>query len=680
MTTISKIEILAPAGNHDALDAALKSKAGAVYFGLTSINARRGATNFEPSELADVVTKVHQAGAKAYLALNITLSDREVGNAFRCVELASQAKVDAIIICDPALLFLPSLYPEVEFHFSTQAACCNDEDIKMAKTLGIKRVVLARENSLSEIKTMTTLGVDTEVFVQGALCFAISGRCLLSSWGGGRSGNRGACTSPCRVPWGVGESAGSGTPFSMHDLGAVEHIPELIKYGVTSLKIEGRLKKGEWVSSAVELFKNAIEEKEQVDSSELGNYTGRKLTSGFLKGECTKMTGQSGRTASEKEEVVEEAIEEKPEPITGITLSIDPSGPKIALKAVWGAFTHSWEVTKSKANKKRAMTLSQVAEVLMDVKISNTQVTAVEIPNEDHLFPNRFSGKVVDELYTFVRVNQKVVKTVKITLPSEVKELSLKPSKHTANSHKLGEKPTVIRVDGQSIKNFEGLTRYQYILENCEENHIDEALKLFDANQLTVALPDVFYSASVDALTTLSKMVKAKGITLEVNSWGGLHIAKAEKCKFVAGPGLAITNGRAGDKLRELGCEKVYWSIEADRKILKNLSQSTPLPARMTVAGHPVLMKSRLQFPEQTTGKIFKDRREISMKLDSIHGVTTLRTVKPFSLLKQKDDQITAAEYVVDLTGLENPRKELKLFLSGKLETASLFNFDRSLY
>ncbi|MCK5835059.1 MAG: U32 family peptidase, partial [Lentisphaeria bacterium] len=155
------IEILAPVGNQDALNAAINQQANAVYFGLTSINARRGAANFEPSELQNLVKKVHQANAKAYLALNITLTDREVGKAYRIVELAAQSKVDAIIICDPALLFLVKLYPNLEFHFSTQAACSNEEDMNMAKELGIHRVVLARENSIDEIKTMTQVGVDT---------------------------------------------------------------------------------------------------------------------------------------------------------------------------------------------------------------------------------------------------------------------------------------------------------------------------------------------------------------------------------------------------------------------------------------------------------------------------------------------------------------------------------------
>jgi hypothetical protein len=337
-------------------------------------------------------------------------------------------------------------------------------------------------------------------------------------------------------------------------------------------------------------------------------------------------------------------------------------------------------LTKSKANKKRALTLSQVAEVLMDSPVYDTRVTAVEISNDDHLFPNRFIGKVMDELYTFIRINQKVEKKVQITLPQEVKKLSLKPEPSPENRRTLGEKPSTLRIDANKIEDFTNLTRYHYILENSTIDLIQKALTLFDKQNLTIALPTVFYSEHITDLKAIIKFANLQQIQIEANSWGGLHLAKALKSSFVAGPGLAITNGRAGDLLKSLGCQKVYWSIEADKKILSDLSLSTPLPARMTVAGYPVLMQSRVEFPQKAYQKTYQDRREIKMTMTRHKGITTLRSEKPYSLLKLQDKAITPAEFVIDLTGTSKPRKTLKQFLSCQIKAPSLFNFDKSLY
>ena len=203
-TANEQLELLAPAGSFAALEAALEAGAGAVYLGLKNLNARRGAENFDQEEFARAVQAAHAGGARAYLTLNIDLSERDLGQAARILELARQAGADAVLVRDPALLALRREYPGLEFHFSTQTCMANSADVAAAGELGARRVVLAREMTLAEIAAASAVpGVQTEVFAQGALCFCVSGRCLLSSWVGGRSGNRGTCTSPCRVPWDV---------------------------------------------------------------------------------------------------------------------------------------------------------------------------------------------------------------------------------------------------------------------------------------------------------------------------------------------------------------------------------------------------------------------------------------------------------------------------------------------
>ncbi|MBC7335452.1 MAG: U32 family peptidase, partial [Clostridia bacterium] len=198
------LEILAPAGDWNALRAAVAAGADAVYFGLENLNARRRARNFTLEEARQAVEFLHGHGCRAYLTLNTDISYRELGLAIAVLHHAADIGVDAILVRDPALLAFRKAFPQLEFHFSTQTCMANSADVAAAAELGATRVVLARELSLEEIRRIARQSpIELEVFGQGALCFSVSGRCLMSSWVGGRSGNRGLCASPCRVPWTV---------------------------------------------------------------------------------------------------------------------------------------------------------------------------------------------------------------------------------------------------------------------------------------------------------------------------------------------------------------------------------------------------------------------------------------------------------------------------------------------
>ena len=300
---VAKLELLAPAGDEAALHAALEAGADAVYFGLTVLNAHRRARNFTTEQLPAAVAAAHAQGARAYLTLNIDLAERELDLAARALELARRAGFDAVLVRDPALLALHAAYPEIELHFSTQTCVTNSADVAAAAHWGASRAVLARELSLPEIAAAGRTGsLKTEVFVQGALCFCVSGRCLLSSWVGGRSGNRGACASPCRVPWSVGGEP-AGTPLSMRDLSAVDRLEELRQAGVAAVKIEGRMKNANWVRRAVSIYRRALDGQNPValraEAEQLGAYTGRQMTSGYLDGQRDDLTAVARRQAAD---------------------------------------------------------------------------------------------------------------------------------------------------------------------------------------------------------------------------------------------------------------------------------------------------------------------------------------------------------------------------------------------
>jgi U32 family peptidase len=295
-------ELLAPAGDEAAFEAAVQAGADAVYLGMTDLNARRRAGNFRPEAFGQAVQQAHRRGVRVYLTLNTDITERELPQAVRLLEVAREAGVDGVLVRDPALLALRAQYPQIEFHFSTQTCIANSADVAAAGELGAQRVVLARELTLAEIAAASAVeGVQTEVFVQGALCFCVSGRCLLSSWVGGRSGNRGACTSPCRVPWTVNQQP-AGTPLSMHDLTTAHRLDDLRNAGVAALKIEGRLKTADWVRQAVTLYRRALAGETVAGlepAAPLASYTGRQLTDGYLDGRRDQLTGLAeGRRAA----------------------------------------------------------------------------------------------------------------------------------------------------------------------------------------------------------------------------------------------------------------------------------------------------------------------------------------------------------------------------------------------
>ncbi|MDR1002133.1 MAG: U32 family peptidase [Oscillospiraceae bacterium] len=245
-----KAEILAPAGGMPQLVAAVRSGAGAVYLGNHSLNARRGAENFSEQELSEASCICKEAGVKIYLALNTLVLPNEYGAALSSAELACKLSLDGIIVQDLGLAALiRRCAPEMPLHASTQMTAHSPSALKLLSELGFSRAVLARELSREEIaEIVTSSPIETEVFVHGALCMSVSGQCYFSSVLGGRSGNRGMCAQPCRLPFTCG---GAQNVLSLRDMSYISHIRELCEVGVTSLKIEGRLKRPEYVAAAV---------------------------------------------------------------------------------------------------------------------------------------------------------------------------------------------------------------------------------------------------------------------------------------------------------------------------------------------------------------------------------------------------------------------------------------------
>ncbi len=286
------IELLSPAGSMDALRAAVQNGANAVYLGYGEFNARRNAKNFTVEELQEAVSYCHIRGVQVHLTLNILLSDREMRQAAEVIRTAAGLGIDAFIVQDPGVVRLcRQIAPTVPVHASTQMSIHSLEGVLQAAELGCSRVVLARELPREEIAFICKNSpVEIEVFVHGALCMCYSGQCWLSSVIGRRSGNRGQCAQPCRLPYGYGRFEESRYPLSLKDSCLLEYLHELKAMGVASLKIEGRMKRPEYVAIVTRVYRAVLDGKEvtREDLAQLEEIFSRQ---GFTQGYYLNDTG-----------------------------------------------------------------------------------------------------------------------------------------------------------------------------------------------------------------------------------------------------------------------------------------------------------------------------------------------------------------------------------------------------
>ena len=294
---MKKIELLAPAGNMEALVAAIQAGCDAVYIAGDNFGARAFAKNFSNDEIIEAINYAHLYGVKVYITVNTLIYENEVDSFLDYIRFIHKNNVDAVLIQDLGMFdLLRKKFPNLELHASTQMHIHNLDGVKLMESFGMKRIVLARETSIDDIKNIVkNTKAEIEVFVHGALCISYSGQCLMSSLIGGRSGNRGACAGSCRLKYDVIDESNKKLndgdyPLSTKDLNSIEYIGNLIDIGVASLKIEGRMKSREYVYKVVSLYRKAIDSyykygKVTIDDNdmiELKKIFNRNYTKGFL--------------------------------------------------------------------------------------------------------------------------------------------------------------------------------------------------------------------------------------------------------------------------------------------------------------------------------------------------------------------------------------------------------------
>lgn len=300
-----KPELLAPAGHWSALTTAVENGADSVYFGIKGFNMRDRADNFDLLELAKIMEYLHKHGRKGYLALNTIIFDEEVSRVAKILISAKKAHVDAVILWDMAVLQLAK-EAGLKIHLSTQASLANTLSVRFYASAGVERVILARECTLAGIRAISSAlarvrcPCELEVFVHGAMCLSISGRCLLSLHSHGRSANRGQCDQPCRRQYYIQDQQGKADfllegdhLLSPRDLCTIDFLEQILESGVTAFKIEGRMRSAEYVGVVTSSYRQAIDawqnkklddQLKQVLRNRLSTVYNRGFTDGFFFG------------------------------------------------------------------------------------------------------------------------------------------------------------------------------------------------------------------------------------------------------------------------------------------------------------------------------------------------------------------------------------------------------------
>ncbi len=302
---LHKPELLAPAGDWECVRAAVANGADAVYFGLPAFNARMRATNFTPEDLPKLMAFLHEHSVKGYVAFNVLIFTDELAAAQEELLLLDRAGVDAAIVQDLGLVSLArDVAPTLHIHASTQMTLTSPEGVAFAQRLGVTQAVLARELSLRELAKFREQSLPLEVFVHGALCVAYSGQCLTSEALGQRSANRGECAQACRLPYkmivdGVKKDLGDKRYLlSPQDLAAIEEIPELVRLGIASFKIEGRLKTPEYVAAVTQVYRKAIDAAWSSEGSRRTSCDGSEVAAAVSSGGAPEAPSTSAPSAS----------------------------------------------------------------------------------------------------------------------------------------------------------------------------------------------------------------------------------------------------------------------------------------------------------------------------------------------------------------------------------------------
>ncbi len=586
------LELLAPAGSMDALRAAVQSGANAVYLGSGPFNARQNAKNFSLDELPDAVRYCHVRGVQVHFTLNTLVTDRELEQAAKTIAAAVQAGVDAFIVQDLGLVsLLRQMAPEVPIHASTQMSIHSLDGVLRAAAMGMSRVVLARELSREDIAFICRNSpIEIEVFVHGALCMCYSGQCYFSAAVGSRSGNRGQCAQPCRLAYGFGRYEDK-YPLSLKDNCLISQVRELAALGVSSVKIEGRMKRAEYVAVATRLYRAAIDG-EPVSAADMKDLRDVFSRQGFTQGFYLSRTGPDmfGVRQKEKEnkELMQKArasFENAESPLVPVRFYAMVNRQQNALLAVEDELGNlcKTEGPVPQAALSRPLTREALGERL--AKTGGTPFRCVETKSvvEPGL---TLSAAAINAMRREVLAHLTAVR-------GRIAERELNSFSPVKRFPGVARPPRwtvgVLSPEQLTPRLLAMKPARLYVPLSMFKKDVDWRSRIQEQTELAVVLPRVIRDGETE--TVLAALDKARALGVRLALCGNLgHISLARSRGFaVCGDfGLNLFNSRAMNVARGLGLESAAVSFELTLPRIRDLSK--PLPVELLAYGRLPLM------------------------------------------------------------------------------------------
>ncbi len=677
-----KPELMSPAGNLSAFIAAVESGADSVYLGLNKFNARRPAQNFDANIMPKVVNYAHSHGCKVYVTLNIDIKPNELDEACRMLAFLQNIGTDAVIVKDLAIIdCVNRFFPKLELHFSTQTAICNSIEVEFAAKQNAKRIVLARELTLDEIKSCTAVAksfnADIEIFTEGSMCFCISGRCLMSSFIGGRSGNRGACTGCCRIKW-TDKDGSTASIFSMKDLSLAGELDKIAEAGVSALKIEGRLKKSGWVREITGIYRHILDKNGDVNVDVLQNYTAREVGTGHLFGH-DDIVGENEHWQNYVKTTDDVQIPRMFDDNLIINLTAGSNiGISIDYRGQNATLTENLPPLPKKAKVVEFDTIGErLEEILCDYE-PTVNIAQNEL-NCGLSFINNLSEKIKKICDGIKNDTEKFPQNSREVLDYIKQEHSDRQRKR-----QLGSLPNRIIVLESRLKMFKQNRAIDTVTVYLEPNGRDDnIIKTAEMTHLIAALPEIIYEHETDYYESRVKQLISRGIVdWEANSWTAIMILQKYDVNIYGGTGLSVMNHKAADYLKKLGLKSCFLSAEADVSVYKAMSAFVAGDIELNAiefAKIPLFISrvGRDKFANRT----FQDKY-IQLKATPYGDVNYFTPDVSFSLIDKQTlkDNVFADNLVCDLRFFDNPFEVIERILSGKFSgKTDTFNYRRKL-
>ena len=706
------VELLAPAGNIESLDAAIGEGADAVYLGLKSFNARMRTTNFAWNQFEAAVEAVHRQNKKIYVTVNTVCEERETERLYRFLAYLNEIHPDGLIVQDYAVLrMVQEFFPEIEVHASTQMNVESSNAVRLLQKNGVKRVVLARELGLQEIKKIKNeTGAELEVFVHGALCVSESGLCLFSSFLGGKSANRGMCAQACRrfytaeVPGGIKQ----GYYFSPCDLQLIDQIPDLIEAGVDSFKIEGRMKSAEYVGSVVSAYRYVIDHYMEDKKGAIAAGK-RMLASDFARAKTTYWYGFNSH-----EDGVQNAASKILNPDqaggTGIFLG-KIAATKPAEKELIESIKQS-VIAANAGSKPKEMVRIQMAYLTGgnyepdpgdsirlhkkdDSGRESHKIRSVEIESDGKHWIDIPEGFTVGDSVYLLQIKSSS-KRYNHVLPRDLSPYRKQPKDQLlpildltpVKDRELSYFPEGVYVQVSSISDvfaIQGLNPVRVIIEYNSETSYDllnhKTVLPFSKKQIYISL-DPFCAASQEdkLLEQLNLLIEDGYVNFVINNIAYIQMLKGKNVNLIAGPYLYTFNRWAVSWLENQDIGAFVMPLENSRRNLEaTFEPAVRSRVLVPVFAYPALFRMRFKLPEDYDFTYFEDKEEKVFKVNSTADGSFVMPEEPFSIV-DKMNFISAAGFkrlLIDFSKTKVSRSQIKAISSSMLKGQPLPDVSR---